>query len=136
MTPRHDGDPTPQRDERAFGARLAERYAPPPLTPEGRRAFDRALGARLERRRRRRILVPALATAAAAAAVVLALRAGRLATTPAAPVTPAPVVADTRPTVQWENQLVSATDVDDASTWDEQELPADYEAIADAWLAG
>ncbi len=55
--------------EAQFVEKLADAYAPEPLTAEERVAFTAALEARLERRRRTRRLVPALAGALAVAAV-------------------------------------------------------------------
>jgi hypothetical protein len=62
-------DLSPQDTE--FAKRLATNFAPAPLTPNQRAAFDIALAARLEKRRHRTFFVPAVATVAAAAAVLI-----------------------------------------------------------------
>ena len=62
----------PGRTDAEFVKRLADHYAPSPLSPGQRAAWDVALAARLEKRRRAMVL-PGLATAALAAALVFGL---------------------------------------------------------------
>jgi hypothetical protein len=66
MTPPRDERPQLDGAEEQFVRFLASRYAPPPLTPAGRVAWDEALWARLRKQPRRTRLVPALAMAAMA----------------------------------------------------------------------
>lgn len=53
-------------EEKEFVERLATHYAPTPMTPAERIAFDEALDTRLRRRQRTRVFVPALAAVAVA----------------------------------------------------------------------
>ena len=56
------------REDAEFVERLAANFAPAPMSPSRRVAFDEALWARLGRRDRRTILIPAFTTVAVAAA--------------------------------------------------------------------
>ena len=62
----------PGQTDAEFVKRLADHYAPSPLSPSRRAAWDTALAARLEKRRRAMVL-PGLATAALATALVFGL---------------------------------------------------------------
>ncbi len=111
-------------------ARLAREYAPRPLGPAEREAFDARLRARLERRRLQ-LLVPALATAAGAALVFLVGRGFAPEPQPAERLAEARPAAAPTPAAEWE-ALLYADDVPlaESETLDARALPADYVAIS------
>ena len=135
----------PGRTDAEFVKRLADHYAPSPLSPGQRAVWDTALAARLETRRRTMVL-PGLATAALAAALVFGLG-GWFGLERSGPsVRPAPVVSAT----QTRTLVVSAEDsasdlLDDweyllalqpADAEEDGQLPDDYAAIASIFLEG
>lgn len=133
MTRTPQDRPALERDEREFVERLAASFAPPPLTPEERVAFDEAVAAGIARRRARfRWSVAGGLPAAAAAALVgawLVLGGGN------AP-SPAPGAASAFfPTQAWEEEvlLLDASFESDAEA-DLQILPEEYLAIESAML--
>ena len=137
---------SPGQTDTEFVTRLADHYAPPPLSPGQRAAWDARLAARLETRRRAALL-PGLATAALATALVFGLGGWFGFESGDSPVRPAPVVSAT----QTRTLVVSAEDSvsDLPDDWeyllalqpaDEEEaeqpglLPDDYAAIASIFL--
>ena len=86
-----DKDTHLSSQDAAFGKRLAAHFAPTPLTPNQRAAFDMALTARLEKRRQRTFFVPAFATVAVAAVLIFTFNGG-LGLNPQTPSSGAPTV--------------------------------------------
>jgi hypothetical protein len=127
-------------DDQRFAKRLAEAYAPEPLTAQRRVSFTRALEARLEGHGRRPRLVPVLGGALLAAAVAwLVLPRGPV----PEPAGQAARVEASRGTGQgsgeasWELELLyPETQLGDEWQAHEDPLPAEYLAIASAFLDG
>lgn len=130
------------RDDARLVARLRDAFAPEPLSPARRAAFDAGLQERLERRRRRTVLWPALGAtlATAAVAALLVVRgAPELDPTPIA-VAPAPAPAPSAAPASAPNVvgraaalLYADAEVDDRDA-DDDGLPDEYAAIAGAFL--
>ena len=135
----------PGRTDAEFVKRLADHYAPSPLSPGQRAVWDTALAARLEKRRRALVL-PGLATAALATALVFGLGEwfGLERSGPA--VRPAPVASATATRTLGVSAEDSASDpLDDwedllafqpADAEEDGQLPDDYTAIASIFLEG
>ena len=135
----------PGRTDAEFVKRLADHYAPSPLSPGQRAAWDTALAARLEKRRRA-LVPPGLATAALAAALVFGLGGWFGLERDDPSVRPGPGVSAT----QTRTLVVSAEDsaadlLDDweyllalqpADDEEDGQLPDDYAAIASIFLEG
>ena len=135
----------PERADAEFVKRLADHYAPSPLSPGQRAAWDTALAARLEKRRRAALL-PGLATAALATALVFGLGGWFGFDRDAPAVRPAPGVSATatrtlvvsaedsaaEPLGDWE-YLLALQPADDE---EDGQLPDDYAAIASIFLEG
>jgi hypothetical protein len=116
-------------NDEEFGKRLARGFAPEPLTPSQRVAFDEALRARLEKKRRPRILVPALA---AAALVALLIYARGFETAPTNGGTQTAAAS-----AEWEYELLYPSELTgDTESDDSELLPDDYLAIASVFLSG
>ena len=133
------------RTDAEFVKRLADHYAPSPLSPGQRAVWDTALAARLETRRRAMVL-PGLATAALAAALVFGLG-GWFGLERSGPsVRPAPVVSATATRTLDVSAEDSASDLLDdweyllafqpADDEEDGQLPDDYAAIASIFLEG
>ncbi len=126
------------RDEAEFVGRLAANFAPAPMSPSRRVAFDEALRARLGRRGRRAVLVPAFATVAIVAMVALLIFSGRF--EPVAMdggMEPGAVVAEASAAAQWEVELLYLRELTPPEERDDSELlPDDYLAIASVFLSG
>jgi hypothetical protein len=108
------------RDDAAFVARLADAYAPPPMTPARRARFDARLAERVQRARLR--FVPVLAAGAASLAIALFV-VSQL--TRNGPVAPAPGARSPSPA----SALVLAEALGSGSEFEEA-LPPEYQAIA------
>ena len=129
----------PGRTDAEFVKRLADHYAPSPLSPGQRAAWDTALATRLEKGRRA-VVLPGLATAALAAALVFGLGGwfgldrddpGLSATAARAPVVSAEdSAADLLDAWEYLLALQPADDGEDGL------LPDDYAAIASVFLEG
>ena len=135
----------PGRTDAEFVKRLADHYAPSPLSPGQRAVWDTALAARLEKRRRAMVL-PGLATAALAAALVFGLG-GWFGLERSGPsVRSAPVVSATQTRTLDVSAEDSASDLLDdweyllafqpADDEEDGQLPDDYAAIASIFLEG
>jgi len=133
---------TANRDDRAplhtedeeFIERLAEGFAPAPLSAARRAAFDHALAARIASPQRKRLLVPALAAVAAAAALAWFVAPGTL-----DPATNSEegVLAEAAAAARWERELFDPSSLFESEEADDAEgLPDDYAAIAVAFLDG
>ena len=126
------------REEAEFVERLAANFAPAPMSPSRRVAFDEALWARLGRRGGRTILIPAFATVAVAAVVALLIFTGRF--EPVATdggVEPGAIVAEASAAAQWEVELLYLRELTPPEERDDSELlPDDYLAIASVFLSG
>ena len=126
------------REEAEFVGCLAANFAPAPMSPSRRVAFDEALRARLGRRGRRAVLVPAFATIAIVAMVALLIFSGRF--EPVAMdggVEPGAVVAEASAAAQWEVELLYLRELTPPEERDDSELlPDDYLAIASVFLSG
>lgn len=126
------------REEAEFVGCLAANFAPAPMSPSRRVAFDEALRARLGRRGRRAVLVPAFATVAIVAVVALLIFSGRF--EPVAMdggVEPGAVVAEASAAAQWEVELLYLRELTPPEERDDSELlPDDYLAIASVFLSG
>ena len=107
-------------EDAAFVQRVADAYAPAPLSPGRRAAFDAELDSRLARDRWRFAPWAAAVVVAGAAALLV------LARLPAAPVQE---VADTQDDAIAEEEFVLALS-DGSSDAFENTLPTDYQAIA------
>jgi hypothetical protein len=127
-------------NEQEFVEWLARDYAPKPMTPAERVAFDGALENRLERSRRRWVPVSAMVAAAAAAAAVWLFFSASVET-------PAPggedlsvVVADASTggvrleELMWDYDSVYSSEEPDAD--ESNALPEEYGAIASFFLDG
>ena len=135
----------PEQTDAEFVKRLADHYAPSPLSPSQRAAWDTALAARLEKRRRA-VVLPGLATAALAAALVFGLggRFGLGRDDPAVRLAPGVSATAARTLVvsaedsasdlldDWE-YLLALQPADDE---EDGQLPDDYAAIASIFLEG
>lgn len=106
-------------EDMAFVRRIADAYAPAPLTPARRAAFDAELETRLARDRWR--FAPWAAAVATAGAATLLL----LARLPAAPVEQARVLEDPGADEAFVLAIAGGT-----TTEFDSALPADYQAIA------
>ncbi len=142
MTTSHDDRPRLDREEKAFVARVATSYAPPPLSASQRAALDDALSTRLQRPPRRGLFVPALAAAAVAGLVLLTfspsldlLRGPQGEGTDTGAVGNTVVASNTVIASVWEAELFLSSDVSASEGRDEGEgLPEDYLAIESACL--
>jgi hypothetical protein len=129
---RDETTPLSAEDEE-FVERLSVGFAPVPLPPARRAAFDLALADRIASRRRSRLIAPVLATAVAAAAVAWFVVPAAL--DPAATGRRGEVVSESA--ARWERELFDPTaligpeDADGA-----EQLPDDYAAIAAVFLDG
>jgi len=116
----------------AFAARIAEEFAPAPLTDGQRRAFDGALRERIERGRKPLRWAPALALASAAAlAAFVAISWSRIPTgEDAVARSPEEAIA----AAEWESELF---DTDSFRLEDDlDDLPPEYAAIGGLLLGG
>lgn len=139
------GHKLPERVDAEFVKRLADHYAPSPLSPGQRAAWDAALTARLEKRRRAAVL-PGLATAALAAALVFGLGGWFGLETDDPSVRPDPGVSATAARAPVVASQESASDLLDdweyllafqpADDEEDGQLPDDYAAIASVFLEG
>jgi hypothetical protein len=132
MSSPRDERPALDGAEQEFVERLADAYAPAPLTAADRAAFDDAIRARLERPWHRPLLLPAIGAAAAA---VLVWWAFSLAIGP----TPVPGEEGSAAVMaaSWEDELFLSSDL--SASADREEggtLPDDYLAIASVFLDG
>ena len=135
----------PGRTDAEFVKRLADHYAPSPLSPGQRAVWDAALTARLETRRRA-VVLPGLATAALAATLVFGLGGWLGFETDDPAVRPAPVVSATQTQTLGVSAEDSASDLLDdweyllalqpADDEEDGQLPDDYAAIAHIFLEG
>jgi hypothetical protein len=123
MTARPDSDPrapAPTSDDAAFLRRVADAYAPPPMTPSRRVRFDARLGERIAPARQPWLAWVAGATAAATAGLLV------VATwTTSPPAQPEVAAAPARPSAVVLAELYDPAPADFDAT-----LPADYQAIA------
>jgi len=125
----------PERDDARFVARLRAAWTPEPLTPARRAEFDARLQARLEATRRRLGSWPALGAAGLATAALAALLLVRGAPAPpSAPVATPPAPARAEATGAWAADLLYPSDEDDEGGAGDEALPAEYAAIAGAFL--
>ena len=135
----------PGQTDAEFVTRLADHYAPPPLSPGQRAAWHARLAARLETRRPRRVVfISGLATAAAAVALVFSLGGWFGFESGDPPVRPAPVVSATQTrtlVVSAEDSVSDLTDdweyllaLQPADDEEDGQLPDDYAAIASIFL--
>ncbi len=130
MTSSHDDRPRLDREDEAFVARVAQSYAPPPLSASQRAALDDALSARLQRPPRRGLFVPALAAAVVAGLLLLTFP-------PSLDLLRGPGGEGTDSVVAsvWEAELFLSSDVSASEGRDEGEgLPEDYLAIERIFL--
>ena len=135
----------PERADAEFVKRLADHYAPSPLSPGQRAAWDTALAARLEKRHRA-VVLPGLATAALAATLVFGLGGWFELERDDPSVRPAPEVSATAARTLVVSAEDSASDLLDDWEYllafqpadDEEDglLPDDYAAIASIFLEG
>jgi hypothetical protein len=132
MTTPRDERPPLDGAEEEFVDRLAEVYAPAPMTAAERAAFDGAIRARLERPVRRPVLIPVLGAAAAAALVWFVL------TQPIGPIgSPGEEKSGAAVAGSWEDELFLSSDLSASEDRDESEsLPEDYLAIASVFVDG
>jgi hypothetical protein len=131
MTTPRDERPPLDGAEEEFVDRLAEVYAPAPMTAAERAAFDGAIRARLERPVRRPVLIPVLGAAAAAALVWFVL------TQPIGPIGSPGEESGAAVAGSWEDELFLSSDLSASEDRDESEsLPEDYLAIASAFVDG
>ncbi len=144
--PMNDSAEVDPRDD-AWLEQVRDAYAPPPMSPTERRAFDARLEARVEAEAHRaffglRLWQPIAAAAVAAAAAWLVLGPSA---EPAPEIVPPPVpttLATTRAATSfadWEREILAAADPaaasPDAASADDY-LPDDYRAIAGLFLEG
>lgn len=133
MSERDDGRIPLSRDEARFVERVRDAYAPEPLSPARRVAFDEALRVRTARSSRARWIAPALATAAAlCGAVAWWPRTAELGATARQITTLEPAAA-----LEWEESIFfpDAGELEFGGS-PQGALPADYQAIASLWLDG
>lgn len=132
----HSRDEWPQLDhvEERFVRRLAAHYAPEPLTPARRVAFDEALWARLQRQSRQPWLTPALVTVAVAVLITCLSWPGLL-MPPAHDSSPPINTTALSGTGPWEYELLYAHEFSGTAEHDDGALlPDDYRVIARVFL--
>jgi hypothetical protein len=138
QTPRDPERPVLEGDDARLVARLRDAWAPEPLTPARRAAFDAGLEERLDRARRgRRLLWPALgASLTAASLTALLLLRQETVVVPPAPVEVASSgAASTAQRAEWAAALLyTSDDEEDERVADDDGLPAEYAAIAGVFL--
>ncbi len=134
MTEPCDKRPQLDRAEEQFVARLASHYAPKPMLPARRAAWEAALWARLQAPRRRIWLTPALTTVAVAVVVtwlilprlfMLVTRGGVSHISAIGP----PSLAQWGYELIYPREFTGATEHDDSAI-----LPDDYRMIAQVFL--
>jgi hypothetical protein len=132
MIPADDPRAELDRDEALLVERLRASYAPAPLSPARRVAFDTALRERLDPRERRSGLLPAFgALVAAGLAVVFLLSPG---TPPADTASPSPAALAS---ASWAEELLYEDAVGYGERLrgeDDDPLPPQYAAIAGVFL--
>jgi len=120
--------------EEQFVRRLAAHYAPEPLTPARRVAFDEALWTRLQRQPRLTWLTPALATVAGAVLITWLTWSDRF-LPPAHDGVPSVSVSAMASTEPWEYELLYASELTASAEPDDGAiLPDDYLVIARVFL--
>jgi hypothetical protein len=120
--------------EEQFVRRLADHYAPKPLTPARRVALDEALWTRLQRQPRLTWLTPALATVAGAVLLTWLMWSG-LFLSPVHDGDPSVSMSAMSSTEPWEYELLYARELTgSAETDDGALLPDDYLVIARVFL--
>lgn len=108
-------------EDREFVDRLAASYAPTPLTPARRVAFDAALRGRIHRPRPWRLLALPLATASLAAVVWFGFSGER--------------GRDAAGTSAWDSELFLSSDISALGDRDDSDvLPDDYLVIAGIFM--
>ncbi len=136
------GDGAEARDDEAWLERMREVYAPPPMSPTERRAFDARLEERIEAESQRgpfglRLWQPIAVAAVAAAAAWLAFAPS---SDPTPELVPAPTeFASSRTATSladWEREILAAAEPTAGSdvAVGEDILPDDYRAIAGLFL--
>ena len=134
MTQSRDERPQLDDTEEQFVRLLAAHYAPQPLTPARRVAWDEALWARLRRQPRRMRLAPALATAAMAMLLTYISWSG-LFTPPAHDGGAGVSVLVTSNAGPWEYELLYARELTGTTEGEDGAiLPDDYLVIARMFL--
>ncbi|MDH4016295.1 MAG: hypothetical protein OEV20_03040 [Actinomycetota bacterium] len=135
-------DGRPAGDDDAWLERFRDVYAPEPMSPAERRAFDARLEERIEVEARRGPLWLPIWQPVVAAAAIAAL-AVWLVWSPApdtSPTVPTEVATARRPAslADWEREILAAADPATApeSAGSEEILPDDYRAIAGMFLGG
>jgi hypothetical protein len=120
--------------EEQFVRRLADHYAPKPLTPARRVALDEALWTRLQRQPRLTWLTPALATVAGAVLLTWLMWSG-LSLSPVHDGDPSVSMSAMSSTEPWEYELLYARElIGSAEPDDGTILPDDYLVIARVFL--
>jgi hypothetical protein len=132
--PRDEGRPLDGVEEEFVG-RLAETYAPAPMTAAERAAFDESVRARVERPERRPMRIPMVGAAAATAAAALVWF---VLTQPDGPIgSPGEEESGAAVAASWEDELFLSSDLGALEDRDESEiLPDDYLAIASVFVDG
>lgn len=135
MTPKPPAEERPELTpgDARLVSRVRDSFGPEPLTPARRAAFDAGLQERLERARRGYGLWPALGAGLAAASLATLLLVRAQDPPPAAPpaVAQPALVADEA----WAADLLySDADDPDELTANDDDLPAEYAAIAGVFL--
>lgn len=119
-------------DDARLLARVREAFAPEPMTPFERTAFDARLQERIERRRRRLGLWPALGAGLVAASLAMLLLVREEANGPPTPGSVAIATSQPRPaSPAWAADLLYG---DDDELDEDDGLPAEYAAIAGVFL--
>jgi len=136
MSSSHDERPELTREDEDFVKRVAEIYAPPPLAPAERAAFDEALLGRLRRRQAARhwltlVWLPAAAAAGLAAVWLFSGWPGSDRLVPSDDIAPALGAR------AWEEEVFLDAGFFETEQSDESELlPEEYIAIASVFLDG
>ena len=125
-----DERPPLESADREFVDRLAENFAPRPMSAAERVGFDEALTARLRQPPRRWLLVPALGAAAALMWLASTLPFG-------ADLLEGEEGSGAALVQSWESELFLSSDLSASEDLDESDaLPDEYLAIASAFLDG
>jgi hypothetical protein len=136
MSSTSDERPKLTAEDEDFVKGVAASYAPPPMTPAGRAAFDEALLGRIRRggSARRRLVVAGLPAAAAAALAAVWLLFPSPGSEQLAPLEQTGPALSAR---AWEEELFLESGLFEAEQPDDSELlPEEYLAIAGVFLDG
>jgi hypothetical protein len=137
MNEKTDERPLLSTEDEAFVGRLAEQYAPPPLSAARRAALDTELRGRVGSPNRLGFERPAFVSVLVALALGGVLAVGVFESKPPEDSHPTVLLVDSPSVEAWERGLLDPEFFDDVGAGsDLDELPDDYAAIAGIFLDG